>query len=476
MRIYFFAILLFSLACCSSNSGEANIGSTGASEKKPLLMQLKVTGVANTYVRLLGFFADQQYGLDSALIDAQGNAVFKRDTAIPSGMYLVVFSETKFAQVLIDRDQQFTLEFDINNAVNTMKVSNSLDNELLYKNLKFEAEMSPKFEAVQKQLSQLTKGTDAYSKVEQEQQKLVAERKAHIKWYSDNHPDAFFTRFKIAGQNADIRYPKKPDGSIDQVMQTYYFINDYWNGYDFSDERMLRTPVYFNKLKKYVKDYCPQDPDSLIKYCDVVIEKSKVNKEMFKFTANWIAIQYKEPKVMGQDKFYVHLIEKYWTYDQAFWSEKYEVDRLRAQVKQMKPSLLGNIGQNVTGVNENGQTVNLYDIKTPYTVLYIFSYDCENCQKETPKLMSFYNEWKSKGVDVFSICIDGDREKWKEYLKKNNMTFRNMFDPKNETNFRLKYYVDVTPEIYVLNSDKKIIASNISSTLIPEIIQKDMAK
>jgi peroxiredoxin len=475
MRISFLLFFVVSLACCSSNSGQSD-NNTNSTERKSLNIQLKVNGFANSYVKLLGFFADKQYGIDSAYVDAKGNAVFKQDTSLRGGMYLVVFSENKFIQILIDKDQQFTLEFDYNNPVHTMKVSNSLDNELLYKNLKFESQIAPKFESVQQQMNQFPKGSEQYIAAELQQQQLIEERKAHIKWFSDNHPDAFFTKFKIAGQNAELRNPKRPDGSIDDFMQTYYFINDYWNGYDFSDERMLRTPVYFNKLKKYVKDFSPQDADSLIKYCDKVIDLSKANKEMFKFTANWIALQYKEPKVMGQDAFYVHLIEKYWTYDQAFWSEKYEIDRLRAQVRQMKPSLIGQTGQNVTGTNEYGQQISIYDIKAPYTVVYIFSYDCETCKKETPKLVQMYNEWKNKGVDVFSICIDGDKEKWKAYLKQNNMTFSNMFDPKNETSFRLKYYVDVTPEVYVLNKDHKIIASNIGPASVPEVVMKDMKK
>ena len=292
----------------------------------------------------------------------------------------------------------------------------------------------------------------------------MASRKAHIKWFADNHPNAFFTRFKIAGQNPDIRYPKRKDGSIDEALQSYYFINDYWKDYDFADERLLYTPVYFNKLKKYF-DMVPQAADSLIKYAGFVIDKSKANKEIFKFTVNWIAMQYKQPKIMGQEAFYVFLIEKYWTYDQAFWAKDYEVDRLRQQAKLMKPSLIGNTGQNVTGTDEFGKTISIYDIKTPFTVIYLFSYDCDNCKKESPKLVKFYNEWKNKGVDVFSICVDGETDEWKKYLQKNNMTFHNIFD-----------HVDHTPEIYVLNKSHKIIGSNISSEQIPKIIEDELKK
>lgn len=462
-----FTLFLFLNLYSTINAGNEN--------KNPAKIQLQIKGLSNEYVKLLAFLGEQQYIADSAFVDANGKAVFNKDTAYHEGMYFILFPDFHYTQMLLDKQQQFSLSFDRENPVKSMLVTNSLENELLYKNLKFEAEIAPKFDSFQRILNLYAKGSMEYINTEKERDKLVAVRKAHIKWYADNYPNAFFTRFKLLGQNAEIRYPKLPDGTVDEMLQSYYFINDYWNGYDFSDVRMLYTPVYYNKLKKYI-DMLPQAADSLIKYADVVIDLSKANQDMFKFTVNWIALQYKQPKVMGQDAFYVHLIEKYWTYDQAFWAKDYEVDRLRQQARLIKPSLIGNIGQDVTGTDENGKLISIYDIKTPFTVVYLFSYDCENCKKESPKLVKFYNEWKNKGVDIFSICIDGEADKWKEYLLKNGMSFHNIFDPKNSTGFGSKYHVEHTPQIYVLNKNHKIIGSNILSEQIPKIIEDELKK
>ena len=473
------SLLLLSIILITgfSNTIYSNTKSASANNNSdnPAYIQLHIKGFANDYVKLLTFAGEQRYIADSSLVDAKGNAIFKNDSAYQQGMYFILFPDMKYAQMLVDKEQQFSLSFDKENPVGTMVVSTSIDNELLYKNLKFEAEMAPKFDSFQRILNLYANGSTDYNKTELEREKLVATRKAHIKWFADNYPNAFFTKFKLAGQNADIKYPKRADGSVDEELQSIYFINDYWKGYDFTDERMLYTPMYYNKLKKYI-DMLPQAADSLIKYADIVIDLSKANKELFKFTVNWIAMQYKQPKVMGQDAFYVHLIEKYWTYDQAFWAKDYEVDRLKQQAKLIKPSLIGNIGQNVTGNDETGKQISIYDITAPFTIVYLFSYDCENCKKESPKLVKFYNEWKNKGVDIFSICLDGEADKWKEYLTKNGMTFHNIFDPKNATGFGSKYHVDHTPQIYVLNKNHKIIGSNINSEQIPKIIEDELKK
>ena len=72
------------------------------------------------------------------------------------------------------------------------KVKGSLENELLYKNLKFEAINTTETDTLQKRLKEAEKGTEAYTKLEAGIQKLKDERKAHLKWFSDNYPDNFF--------------------------------------------------------------------------------------------------------------------------------------------------------------------------------------------------------------------------------------------------------------------------------------------
>jgi hypothetical protein len=75
-------------------------------------------------------------------------------------------------------------------------------------------------------------------------------------------------------------------------------------------------------------------------------------------------------------------------------------------------------------------------------------------------------------VDVFAIAIDTDENEWKAYIEKNKMTFTNVFDPTNRSIYA-KYYVDVTPEVYVLNKERKIIGKNLKVFQIDTIIERD---
>ena len=66
-----------------------------------------------------------------------------------------------------------------------------------------------------------------------------------------------------------------------QIFQFNYYKENFWNNMDFSDERILRTPIFFNKMDTYLNKLTVQDPDSIKKSADVLVKLSKQNKDIF---------------------------------------------------------------------------------------------------------------------------------------------------------------------------------------------------
>lgn len=477
MIVLVHAFVLSVLASCSDQSTTADATKPEPLRDKDARIELSIKDAGNDLAKLLGVFGNQNYLVDSVRADAEGNFVFAKDSALPTGFYyLMLASDNSYFQLLLDADQHFSMETVKGDLVNAMKVTGSVDNELLYQNLKFEAEFAKRLDPMNAKVAQLQAGTAAYNDAKAQQDALVAERLAHVKSFEKEYPNAFFTKFKLSGQNPDLSYPKLPNGELDQVTQVYRYRKAFFDNVDFNADWTLRTPVYANKLRKYIKEITPQNADSLIRYADELIAKTKNNKELFKFTVNWIALEYKTPKTMGTEGLYVHLIEKYWTADLAFWSNPEEIKGLRGEVSLMKPSLLGMTGQDIIAKNEKGETVSLYGIGGKMKVLYIYSYDCEHCQKETPDMVRVYNEWKAKGLTVFTLSIDENQAKWLDFVRKNNMPFTNAIDPKRESRYDRKYHIDITPELYVLDANNRIIASNLSPAQLPEFLQQEQAR
>jgi peroxiredoxin len=441
------------------------------------LIDVRIEGLGAGLTRLVGVLGDQNYIADSVMVDANGAFTLRRKAPLPAGYYTFLLPGMKNFAVLIDVDQHFSLRANVANIVGTMKVDGSLDNELLYQNLQFQQAQEPELNRLGEIMRRSAAGTPEFEQTRKRQLELLEERKEHLEAMYKAYPDAFFTKFKIAGQNPDFVDFRKPNGDIDTIRQVVDYRNRFWEGVDFSDERLLRTPVISNKLRRYIKDLTPQHRDSLLIVSDDIIRRVLPHKEYFKFFANWIAIQYENGKttVMDGEAVFVHIIQNFFTPELAFWETKENLAKIQKHVGEMEASLLWKKGPDVKAPNQYGEFKSIYDMTADLIVIFMYSPHCEHCQEQSPVIQQLYEKWKGKGVDFYGIAVSTTDEEWKAYLKKTGFTFTNVFDPTNRAIYA-KYYVDNTPEVYVLNKDRIIIAKNLNANQLETIFEREMKK
>ena len=114
----------------------------------------------------------------------------------------------------------------------------------------------------------------------------------------------------------------------------------------------------------------------------------------------------------------------------------------------------------------------LLDLESPYTILYLWDADCGHCKKATPKLKKFYDENKDLGIEVFAVNTEVEEEKWKKYVKENELTWINVADIKVQYNFRYWYDIQSTPKVYILDHKKEIIAKGIGVEQVEDFLTK----
>jgi peroxiredoxin len=425
---------------------------------------------------LISFYQGQNYRLDSAAVDANGHMVFDHTEPYRSCFAYAVFPDQSNLQLLIDEDQQFKMTTNKNNIVGAMKVEGSLENQLLYKNLQFEASLQPKFAANSSARKALPANDPKVKQLLKERDELIDLRANTLNKMFEENPNSFFTSFKRAGQNPNLKLSDFEDsnGNLDTAAWVYNYRKAFWDGTNFLDERLMNTPVISNKLKKYIKEYTPQHPDSIKQAASHLVDKTLNSPEYFKYFANWITLQYdpKESTLMDPQAVYVHMIQNYFTKERAFWSQPAEVQGLQMRAYEMAQSLLGQKAPEVEAPSYSGGLKTIYDLKKDYIIVYMYNPTCEHCQKESPKLVEFYKTHKNE-VDVYGIAIDTDDKEWRDYVKKTGMdAWTNVFDPTNKSIYA-KYFVDVTPELYLLNKDRIIIGKNLKVDQVQTMIDRD---
>ncbi|MEL7162662.1 MAG: redoxin domain-containing protein, partial [Bacteroidota bacterium] len=445
MRQVLFCLSLFLFFACGGGNATPQATNDAPVKRSPLEspdIRVDITGFAPEGALLIGQVAEQQYRADEGTVD--GNAVvFKREEPYPAGHYYVYYPVGQGVQILITEDQTFSVTGQSGNPVETIEVTGSKENALLYDALRYEIRQQPEFSRIAEALRAVPAGSDEYERLQEERRQLVGTRKAYQEDLFAQAPNSLFAAYKRAGRNPQLREIRLPNGEMDEQTQVTTFRYDFWNDVNFNDERLLRTPVIFNKLKRYVTELTPQNADSIKAASDFLLAKVLDKPEYFKFIANWITLQYEPGKsrVMDAEAIHVHMIQNYFTRERAFWSDSMTVWGLQDRASQMANSLVGQQGPNVSVPGLDGKPKSLYDLKKPYVAVFMYNPECEHCIEETPKLTRAYQQLRDQ-LDVYAIALDTDKEKWQNFVGEFDLSgFTNVFDPTNRTIFKT-YYVD----------------------------------
>lgn len=475
MRIVLSVFLLCFLVACSdaSTASASAVGQTNpeSADLEQPEIRVEIAGVPLPGALLIGQFMEQQYRADTSYVD--GNAVvFKNREPYKPGHYYAYFSDGTGVQLLIDEDQTFVMQGNKSDLVNSMVVTGSKTNELLYSALKFEQSQQPEFQRLGSELRQTQKGSPEYEALQTARALLVETRQENLGKLFDANPNSLFTSFKRAGQNPALREIRLPNGAMDEEAQVVAFRDDFWDGVDFSDQRLLRTPVVFNKLKRYIKELTPQNANAIKESSDKLLAKVLDYPEVYKFFANWITLQYEPGKstVMDAEAIHVHMIQNYFTRDRAFWADSMTVWGLQDRASQMAQSLVGLKAPDITVPGLDGKGKRLYDLKKPYVAVFMYNPECDHCIEQTPKLTAVYEQLKGE-LDVYAIALDTEAAKWQSFVQAYKLApFTNVFDPSNRSIFKT-FYVDNTPELYLLGPDRTIVSKNLKVEQLAQAIE-----
>lgn len=465
-----FSFLFFSAFLSAQKPATATTDST--------FIDVYAEGLGAGPVRVVGIYGSQSYLIDSATVDAAGHFTLRRKSPMPAGFYTFLLPGLKNFSILVDKnDQRMTLRAKASDFPGTMQVEGCLNTDLFYQTNRYQAKQDPELSQLADAMKKAAQGSPEFTKAKAREDQLLADRQTYLEGIYKQYPDAFFVKFKYAGQNPDFKEIRKSNGQIDTAAQVSSYRDRLFDNVDFNDPRLLYTPVVSNKLKRYIKDLTPQRPDSLIKAADAIIRRVISYPEYFKFFSNWIALQYENTKttVMDGEAVYVYIIEHFFTDELATWDTPENLKGLRRHAWEMEASLMGKKGPDVAAPDMTGQIRTIYEKTAPVILIFMFNPDCEHCQKEAGEIEALYEKWKDKGVDFYGIAVNTTDAEWRQFVREKGFTFTNVFDPTNRAIYA-KYFVDITPELYVLDKDRIIVAKNLQPGQLEQVFERELKK
>jgi thiol-disulfide isomerase/thioredoxin len=244
-----------------------------------------------------------------------------------------------------------------------------------------------------------------------------------------------------------------------------------------TDPRLARTPVLQQKIDYYINKLTPQIPDSINASIDIILGHFDPSSEVFKMYVVYFLNQYARSKIVGMDAVYVYLVDKYYANGLATWTDSVQLNKILKNAETLKPLLIGKIAPDLLMLDRQNQPIRLHNVEAPYTVLFFWAPDCGHCKKAIPDVVKFYQEYQSRGVAIFSVCTslqDKVKDCWEAVDERDMGEWVNVVDPYLRSRFKQIYDIRTTPQIYILDKDKKIIMKKIGADQLSEVMDRLM--
>jgi len=455
-------------------------------------MKFKIKNLPDTTVYLVKYYGANLFYADT--VHSKNGVVVFDGTKHHAGMYAVMMPDNSYFEFVYDKEPIFIRISDFSKRIETAVIKKSQNNQIFYDYIRFISANHKKMVELNKKYEGYSKGTLQYDSLVVQIDIIYAQNVKYQDSILTAYPNLLVTDLlKMAFDVKIPDYPRDANGNVtDSSFKFNYYRNHYWDGIDFSDPRIVYSPMYFSKLDTYFSNRgIGSNPDTVIKYSYQLLEKMNQldeSNKLFQYTLSHLVYKYDTTRLMGMDKILWFYGVNYYCppNNKVYWVSDADKKKYCDYTEKVGKSLIGNVAVPLILTDTSGNWINFYNIAANYTILYFWSPSCGHCKTSMPKLQMLYEQkLKPRGIEIYAVAdaTGTDYDLWKNFIYDNKLTFTNvalmrsvydqaMIDPRPllqyttvaSLNYAETYDVYATPKILVLDKNKNVIYKEISLT------------
>ena len=448
--------------------------------------EIKVTlkPLRNQYI-YLGHYSGKQFPvIDSVLLNANSEGTFKGANPLGGGIYIVAYpSKDRFVEFLLDKQQRFSISLDTAH-FESRRFTNSPDNDLFNA---YQQTMTRKGKSIDSLNTLIrTNPTDSI-RLRAEVKKISGSISAYRKELIQKHPNTLLiTLLHLMEEPVIPPAEKHPGGHYDSTYAYHYFKDHYWDGINFYDDRVSRTPaaLFEERLDKYYNTLVYPSADSVNKELDWMLGYASASKEMSRYLLVKFITRYLTMKYMWEDAVFVHLYDKYFSQKNYDWLTPQGKKMITDRAYSLMANIMGNPAENISLPDTAGNLRLLYADTSRFTLVCFWDPTCGHCKETLPILDSMYRaKWKAAGMKIFAVGkeTDGNRQDWLNFIRSKHLEeWINVYYSKAEEKLRVDanipgytqlYDAQTVPAVYLLDREKRIVAKKLTWQQADEILE-----
>ena len=437
------------------------------------------------YIYLGHYFGKSYPIIDSVKVDQQSRGVFKGKQPLQGGIYLIGFpNKSGFFEILVDKQQQFSVTADSATLPNGITYTNSPDNELFARYQRMVSEKGMRINSLREVLKTVPTRADSTRLIDSLNTLDVDLRNSRDRLIEE-HSGTFLASLLQAMREPVLPTElQQPANREDSIKAFRYYRDHFWDGVNFWDGRLAYTTFFEEKLDRYFNQLVTPHPDSVNKEMDYMLGFASINPEMQRFLLLRFINRYYSQRYMWEDAVFVHLYEKYFSSKAYPWLSEQGKKTITDRAYSLMANIQGTPATDIELPDSTGRTVSLYALQKQFTLVVFWDPTCGHCKETLPKIDSVYAaRWKQDGVGIYAVAkeTEGTRADWLRFIAEKKIGHwshvyyskeaeKNRVE-KNVPGYSQLYDVQSFPTLYLLDKDKRIVAKKLSYEQMDEIIQ-----
>lgn len=236
-----------------------------------------------------------------------------------------------------------------------------------------------------------------------------------------------------------------------QVLLPQYSV---WERFAFEDEQAVESREAEERFARFLLGLEHQTPIQQAEQIGALLAKAEQHNATARFLTLAEKYLYDPNSPYRNDEQYLLFLQYAATHQLATYTTN---PRYQKHYTMVQKNRVGMPAADFPFTTQAGEEGHLYNLQSPYILLFLHDPDCEECQYVKQQLESQHAHFAQKGVQVVAVYIDDEVEAWQKAQYPS--AWLSVYAP--EIDKQDLYDIKALPTLYLLNTRKLVLLKDV---------------